>query len=101
MLLRGLQLSAQISNQDRPHLRICSQQDLQILIVQEFDLAAHVHVQAVHFVQIVADLRETVISPRRGLLRNSRRGCLRWLTGFRLLRGQQYAAKQYETNSGN
>jgi len=64
VLLLKLYLPAQITDQNRPHLRIRTQQDLQILIAQKFDLAAHIHVQTLHFVEIVAHLRQVIIGLR-------------------------------------
>ena len=58
------QLTSQIADQDRPHLRIRSQQDLQVLIVQKLDLAAHIQIQAVHLVQVVPYLCEVIAGLR-------------------------------------
>ena len=41
-LLLAIDLQPQVANQDRPHAGVGVQQDLQILVPQKRDLAAHV-----------------------------------------------------------
>src|ERR1019366_330301 len=72
---RLLCASAQVANQDGPHAGVAVQQDLQVLVSQEGDLAAHVVEQTFHVVQIGAHLRQIVVRfarrwPRRGLRRS-------------------------------
>src|ERR1039458_9006269 len=74
-LLLPIDLLAQVANQDGPHAGVAVQQDLQVLVSQEGDLAAHVVEQTFHVVQIGAHLRQIVVRfarrwPRRGLRRS-------------------------------
>src|ERR1019366_4303543 len=74
-LLLAVDLQAQGANQDRPHAGVAVQQDLQVLVSQKGDLAAHVVEQTLHVVQIGSHLRQIVTRfarrwPRRGLSRS-------------------------------
>ena len=70
-LLLTIDLEPQVANQDGPHAGVAVQQDLQVLVSQEGDLAAHVVEQALHVVEIGAHLRQIVTRFARRWLRRS------------------------------
>ena len=62
-----VELLPHVPDQDGPHAGVGAQQDLQILIVEELDLAAHVAQQALHFVEVAPHLGRPVTSHGRAL----------------------------------
>src|ERR1017187_10632426 len=72
-LLLAVDLQPQVANQDRPHAGIAVQQDLQVLVPQKGDLAAHVVEQTLHVVEVDSHLRQIVTRFARRWLRRSLR----------------------------
>jgi hypothetical protein len=73
-VLLVIELAAQVANEDGPHADVGVEQNLEILIPQEVDLALHIVHQAFHLIQVSAHLLVAVGCGRCGC--GSRRGLL-------------------------